>query len=83
MIIQIKFSPFKHLTFNKSIFVQKHIHHYVDNIWVEKEFMHYTLEDSTGWDGKTHISQFMKPKSFNRAERGFKDKLLHGWEFFF
>ena len=44
--------------------------------------MHYTLEDSTGWDGKTNISQFMKPKSFNRAERGFKDKVLHGWEFF-
>ena len=81
--LRLEFSPFKHLTVNKSIFVQKHIHHYVDNIWVEKEFMHYTLEDSTGWDGKTHISQFMKPKSFNRAERGFKDKVLHGWEFFF
>ena len=45
--------------------------------------MHYTLEDSIGFNGETHTSKYMKPKSFNRAERGFRDKVLHGWEFFF
>jgi hypothetical protein len=53
---------------------------------VEKEFMHYTLEDADnpdGWDKNIKTSRFMKPKSYRQSNRGFQTKVLHGWEFFF
>jgi GR25 family glycosyltransferase involved in LPS biosynthesis len=84
--VRLEFSPFLHITVGKSIFIQKHIHHYLDNVMVEKEFMHYTLEDADnpdGWDKNIKTSRFMKPKSYRQSNRGFQTKVLHGWEFFF
>ena len=80
--VRLEFSPFEQVTFNKSVFIQKHIHHYINNIVVEAEFMHSTLEDAS-WVDKKLVSKFLNSGSITPKQIGFKDKVLDGWEFKF
>lgn len=88
--VRLEFSPFKQITVGKSLFIQKHIHQYISGEDVDKEFMHFTLEDTSWWrdlkwdeNNPVHISEYMIPKDYYPSKRGFKVKRLDGWEFLF
>jgi len=82
--VRLEFSPFKQVTLNKSIFIQKHAEYYQLGKDIHEEFFHYTLEDATYcFEDKTNVSSSIAVKSKVRKDLGFGGKILNGWEFTF
>jgi GR25 family glycosyltransferase involved in LPS biosynthesis len=82
--VRLEFSPFTQLTLDKSVFIQEHMKYYTKS-WLHKvhrEFFHYTQEDAKWIEkDKVNISDSIKVKSYKHIKKGFRDRIIDGWEF--
>ena len=82
--VRLEISPFKQVSLDNSVFVQRQVDHYVHQMKVHDEMFHNTLEDAE-YDEDNDIvrSDLLPIKSYNKKSFGVGNKTLPGWEFLF